>query len=124
MALSKETSDHQEIRQWAESRGAIPSEVAATHSTDEPGILRFQFPRAPKKNDQALREISWDDFFSKFDERNLTLLYQDKTASGRKSNFNKLVCADEKAPSHNSKKRSAGEAHGHSAQRADDRKKA
>ena len=83
MALSKNTKDHDEIRQWAESRGAVPSEVASTHSDGEAGILRFQFPKAKNANDGALREIPWDEFFEKFDENNLSLVYQDKTASGR-----------------------------------------
>lgn len=91
MALSKTTQDHEEIRNWAEKRGAVPAEVASTHRRDEPGILRFSFPRARGKNNDSLTEISWDDFFEKFDENNLELVYQEKTAAGRQSNFNKLI---------------------------------
>jgi hypothetical protein len=91
MALSKTTRDHDEIRRWAESHGAVPSEVASTHSGKEPGILRFQFPETAQKNDDNLQEVSWDDFFAKFDENNLELLYQEQTADGEKSNFNKLI---------------------------------
>lgn len=91
MALSKTTRDHKEIRRWAEERGAIPSEVASTHKKNEPGILRFQFPGAPGENDDNLQEISWDAFFEKFDENDLELVYQEKTADGERSNFNKLV---------------------------------
>ena len=52
-------------------------------------MLRLDFPgyTGPDK----LEEISWDEFFEKFDERDLSLLVQDKTARGQKSNFNKLV---------------------------------
>ena len=49
------------------------------------------FPKAANHNDDKLEEISWDDFFAKFDESGLALVYQDHTASGEKSNFNKLV---------------------------------
>ncbi|HEX5236791.1 MAG TPA: hypothetical protein VFW25_15835 [Silvibacterium sp.] len=91
MALSKTTKDHDEIRNWAEKRGAVPSEVSSTHTKDEPGLLRFAFPRAKRRNDDNLSEISWDDFFEKFDENNLEMVYQEKTAGGRQSNFNKLV---------------------------------
>ena len=91
MALSKTTQDHEEIRNWAEKRGAVPAEVASTHRSDEPGILRFSFPRARDKNNDKLTEVSWDDFFEKFDENNLELVYQEKTAAGRRSNFNKLI---------------------------------
>jgi hypothetical protein len=91
MALSKTTTDHDEIRKWAEARHAIPAEVASTHKGKEPGILRFEFPEAPGHKDDDLREISWEDFFKKFDESDLEFVYQDKTADGQKSNFNKFV---------------------------------
>lgn len=99
MALSKTTQDHEEIRNWAEKRGARPAEVAHTHGKDEPGILRFCFPNARDKNNDNLREISWDEFFEKFDSSDLQLVYQEKTASGQKSNFNKLVYPEEKSRS-------------------------
>lgn len=91
MPLGKTTTDHNEIRRWAEARNAIPSEVASTERAEEPGILRFQFPKAKNKNDAALKEISWDEFFEKFDRSGLALVYQEKTANGQKSNFNKLI---------------------------------
>jgi hypothetical protein len=91
MTLSRTTKDHDEIRKWAESRGAVPAEVANTERGGEPGILRFEFPKAPGHNDSKLKEISWDDFFEKFDENDLELVYQEKTAEGQRSNFNKLV---------------------------------
>lgn len=103
MALSKTTQDHEEIRKWAEKRGAVPAEVASTHRRDEPGILRFSFPRAKGKNNDKLTEISWDDFFEKFDENDLEMVYQEKTAAGRQSNFNKLI-----HPTSMSRGRSAG----------------
>lgn len=96
MALSKTTRDHDEIRRWAEERGAVPSEVASTERSDEPGILRFQFRGAPNRKDDKLKEISWDAFFEKFDENNLELLYQEETAEGQTSNFNKLIHPSEK----------------------------
>lgn len=105
MALSKTTRDHDEIRRWAEERGAIPSEVASTERGNEPGILRFQFPGAKNSNDSKLKEISWDAFFEKFDENDLELLYQEKTAEGQKSNFNKLIHPSDEE--HSSRKRSS-----------------
>lgn len=91
MSTSHTTTDHQEIRRWAEARGAQPSEVASTESRNEPGILRFHFPNAPGEKDANLKEISWEAFFEKFDENNLQLVFQDKTADGERSNFNKLT---------------------------------
>lgn len=102
MALSKTTRDHDEIRRWAEERGAIPSEVASTENADEPGILRFQFPDAPNRNDGKLKEISWEAFFEKFDENGLELLYQEETAEGAQSNFNKLIYPEHASGRHSS----------------------
>src|SRR5437868_7800683 len=86
---SKVTTDHEEIRQWAEKRGGKPAAVAATESGDDPGILRIDFPGYSGAG--SLEEISWDDWFRKFDESNLAFLYQESTAGGQASNFNKLI---------------------------------
>ena len=91
MAQAKVTTNHDEIRKWAEARGGRPAAVSSTHSRGDPGIIRIEFPGAPNANDDALEEISWNEFFEKFDEANLALLHQEKTAGGQRSNFNKLV---------------------------------
>jgi hypothetical protein len=76
------------------------------HSDNEPGILRFCFPNAVNRNDKNLQEISWEEFFEKFDENNLELVYQEKTADGGISNFNKLVFPE--SEEHSGRKRSSG----------------
>src|SRR5437868_4574311 len=91
-AKSRVLTDHDEIRQWVEERGATPATVERTGSEDDPGILRIDFPGYSGEN--SLEPISWDDFFQKFDERGLALVYQD-TTRGQKSNFNKLVSRDD-----------------------------
>ena len=91
MADTKITTDHDEIRQWAEARGGRPAAVRTTHRKDDPGIIRIEFPKAPNAKDEALEEITWEEFFEKFDEAGLALLYQEETASGQRSNFNKLI---------------------------------
>jgi phage protein D len=101
MALSKTTQDHDEIRQWAEARGAKPAEVASTEHNGETGIIRLEFPRAPHHNDSSLKEISWDEFFEKFDASGLAFTYQDVTSEGEQSNFNKLVYPED-AKTHSS----------------------
>ena len=85
MAEATITTDHDEIRKWAEARGGRPAVVRGTE------ILRLEFPNAPNADDDDLEEISWDQFFEKFDEADLALLHQEKTADGKKSNFNKLI---------------------------------
>lgn len=91
MASSKMTTDHNEIRQWAEARGGRPAAVRATHGKGGVGIIRIEFPEAPHAEDSNLEEITWEEFFEKFDEAKLALLYEDERPGGRHSNFNKLV---------------------------------
>ena len=89
---TKVTTDHGEIRRWAEARGGKPAAVQSTErGKDDVGIIRIEFPRAPHAKDDNLEEIGWDDFFRKFDEARLALLYEEETSGGQKSNFNKLV---------------------------------
>jgi len=83
------TTDHDEIRRWAEDRGAQPACVKGTGRKGDIGMLRLDFPGY--SGEDSLQPISWDDFFEKFDENGLALLYQEKTSGGQKSNFNKLV---------------------------------
>src|SRR3954469_7810523 len=85
MANSRTTTDHEEIRRWAEERGGVPSTVIATEQGGEPGILRIDFPGF--SGEGTLEEISWDDFFRKFEESNLAFLFEE----GSDSRFNKLV---------------------------------
>jgi hypothetical protein len=86
--LTKVTSDHDEIRRWAEERGGKPARVKGTGDDNDPGLLRIDFPDGPDPN---LEPISWDEWFRKFDEKQLAFLYEDKTASGEIRYFNKLV---------------------------------
>ena len=90
--MSRTTTDHDEIRRWAEARGARPSTVKRTEHEGEAGIIRLNFPGYSGEN--SLEDISWEEFFDKFEESQLALVYQEKTAGGKRSNFNKLVKRD------------------------------
>jgi hypothetical protein len=103
MALSKTTQDHDTIRKWAEARGAMPAEVASTAKGKQTGILRFAFPKAKNRNDENLEDISWEEFFEKFDQNGLELIYQEKTAGGARSNFNKLIYPEDEHASSRSR---------------------
>jgi len=83
--MSETTTDHNEIRRWAEQHGGRPAAVSATGSGSDPGILRIMFPDAPQHDDDALEEIAWDEWLSAFDDNGLALIYEPD------SNFNKLV---------------------------------
>ncbi|HKC29034.1 MAG TPA: hypothetical protein VKB75_13565 [Jatrophihabitans sp.] len=80
------TTDHDEIRKWAEERGGVPAVVEGTGSGPDDGILRIEF-----RDSQDLQEVDWDEFFRIFDERGLAFLYEDTTSDGRPSRFNKFV---------------------------------
>lgn len=86
---SKTTRDHATIRRWVEERGGWPSHVASTGGRRDAGLLRIDFPGYSGKG--SLEKISWDDFFDKFDSKNLSFLYQDRTKDGRQSRFFKFV---------------------------------
>lgn len=83
---SKITTDHEEIRRWAEERGGKPARVKGTGNGDDAGLLRIKF-----RDDEDLEEISWDEFFEEFERNSLAFVYQDKTAEGKESRFFKLV---------------------------------
>src|SRR5438270_4803103 len=91
-AAARSLTDHDEIRQWAEDRGARPSRVSGTGVAEDVGMIRLDFPGY--SGGESLEEISWDDWFEKFEESNLAHLVQDRTAGGEQSNFNKLLSRD------------------------------
>lgn len=83
------TTDHGEIRRWAEERNAVPTVVRSTHDEEGSGILRFDLPGYDPGDE--LEEVSWHEFFQIFEENELALVYQDETGSGEQSNFSKFV---------------------------------
>lgn len=90
-ASSYTTTDHDVIRTWAEQRGAHPAAVGATEGGGDAGILRLEFPDAPGGSSAALEDVDWDAFFRTFDDRGLAFVYQEQTADGETSRFNKFV---------------------------------
>lgn len=88
------TTDHDEIRRWAEARGGRPAAVRGTGGEGDPGILRIMFPGRPESDDEDLEEVSWEEWFKAFDANGLAFLYQEETADGHESRFNKLVARD------------------------------
>jgi hypothetical protein len=89
---SKTTTKHETIRHWAESREGHPATVKGTGKRGEPGVLRIDFPGY--RGASSLKEISWDDFFKKFDHEQLAFVYQERTASGKPSRFCKIINRD------------------------------
>ncbi|MGA2286037.1 MAG: hypothetical protein ABSG55_07205 [Dehalococcoidia bacterium] len=90
---TKTTTDHETIRKWAEERGGRPSSVARTAGKNDAGLLRIYFPGYGAEG--SLQEVAWDEFFRKFDEKNLAFVYQDQTRDGKESRFFKFVRRDQ-----------------------------
>ena len=89
---SKTTTNHQEIKKWVEARGGKPATVKRTGGKDDAGILRINFEGY--SGEESLEEISWEEFFDKFENKELAFLYQDKTKEGKESRFFKFVKRD------------------------------
>ena len=91
-STGKVTTSHDQIRKWTESRGGHPATVKSA-TRDTAGLLRIDFPGYRGK--ESLKEISWDDFFNKFDKEELAFLYQDRTVGGKTSRFCKFIDREE-----------------------------
>ena len=89
---STTTTDHDEIRRWAEEREGRPASVRETGNGDDPGILRIDLPGGA--GEDQLEHIDWDDWFAKFDEQGLAAILQERKADGEPSTFIKLVKRD------------------------------
>ena len=86
---SRTTTDHDEIRRWAQERGGVPAGVEGTGGDGDAGVLRIEF-----RDSDDLAEVDWDTFFATFDERELAFVYQEHTGDGGVSRFNKFVRRD------------------------------
>ncbi|HWU46191.1 MAG TPA: hypothetical protein VN133_05495 [Humibacter sp.] len=86
---SHTTTDHDEIRSWVERHDGKPVSVRGTDKGGDAGVLRIDFPGGAGSDE--LEEISWDEWFQKFDESKLAFLYQEHKSDGADSTFFKLV---------------------------------
>jgi hypothetical protein len=76
MAIFGPTTDHQQIRQWAESHGGLPAELLPYRVNHAPLELRLYFG-PDLSSDKWMRAMTWDDFFARFDLMGLTFVYDD-----------------------------------------------
>jgi len=90
MSTTKQTHDHQTIKDWAAKRNGVPAKVKGTGKDTDEGILRIHFPGKSPDRDN-FEEIDWDDFFENFEDNNLDLIYQEKKENGETSTFHKFV---------------------------------
>ena len=76
MSETRTTTDHDEIRRWAEERGGRPAAVVDPEDSKVAGGLRIDFP--DYDSGEALQEITWTEFFDRFEEENLTFIFQEE----------------------------------------------
>jgi hypothetical protein len=91
---SRTTTNLNEIKRWTEERGGKPVRVKGTENDGGgAGVLRIDFPGYSGAD--SLEEISWDEWYDTFKEKNLEFLYQDELSSGKESRFFKLINKDD-----------------------------
>lgn len=83
------TTDHDEIRRWAEAHHGTPAELRGTADRADPGVLRIDFPGATGL--EPLEPIEWSAWFRKFDDARLSFVYHDPRPDGSDVTFFKFV---------------------------------
>ena len=86
---TRAATDHEGIRRWVEERAGKPATVRGTADGDGAGVLRIDFPGGTRQ--ESLEQISWDEWFRKFEENGLAFVYQERKASAEDSTFFKLI---------------------------------
>ena len=87
---TKITTDHSVIRKWFEERGGIPvARVGKSPPVEDAGVLQVYFDNASIPDN--VQRISWEDFFTRFDQANLALLFEDGDGKNR---FFKFISQD------------------------------
>jgi alkylation response protein AidB-like acyl-CoA dehydrogenase len=81
----KQTDDQQEIRRWAEELGGRPERIDDPEAQSDAVGIRISFPGAFDKTFMPINEtqrISWDEFFRRFEEMGLSMLYDPDATGG------------------------------------------
>jgi hypothetical protein len=81
----KVTTDKKAIKEWVEERKGWPAVQIRANENGKEKILWVGFPGA--NTQKNLKEITWEEFFEKFDQEQLTFLYQDASLNGEPSQF-------------------------------------
>lgn len=91
------TREHDVIRAWAEARDAQPATGEATdsgpatvHLNDGGAGIRFNFPGAG-----AFRPISWDEWFSNFDQHECAFVFDSDASKPPLSSRYRIVNVNE-----------------------------
>jgi hypothetical protein len=92
MPISGPTTDHHEIRSWADHHKIVPVELLPHFIAHEPPVLALLIAKSVRDR-KDVRILAWDEFFARFDLLGLAFIY-DSEHSG----YNELLQRDEKSP--------------------------
>lgn len=81
--MSKTLTEHDAIKNWAESNGMKPAVVHDEEKEVDTSLLRFT-----DGEEDSLHLINWEHFFELFDANNLAVIVEEG------SKFNKFVARD------------------------------
>ncbi|HYC71958.1 MAG TPA: hypothetical protein VEB66_12170 [Opitutaceae bacterium] len=85
------TIDHRRIRRWAEDRKGRP--VAVKYAgTDPAATLRFEF--GDRRVDPDVDELTWTDFFERFEDLRLAFVHDRDGPNGARGSFHKFAPRD------------------------------
>ena len=90
---TKTTTDHDTVREWVEARDAVPAHATTTGDEGDLDIVGIDFTEL--ESDANLEDVSWDDFFEKFESAGLAFRYRDEEQHGERSYFHRFVRREE-----------------------------
>ncbi len=91
MPILGPTSNHEEIRSWADLHRAVPAELLPHIVNGEPALLRLMLA-GQIKDHHDMRVLTWEEFFLKFDSLGLAFVYDDD-ATG----YNEILQIEERS---------------------------
>jgi len=92
MSITGPTTDQGEIRRWAVTNGAVPTEILPQIVDSIPAVLHMMLPEQTRRR-ADIRIISWDEFFLKFDGLGLAFVYDDAPTG-----YNEILQVEDRSP--------------------------
>ena len=89
MAIVGPTRDHEQIKQWADSKSIMPCNLEPNRIDAEPATMCLLHKETVASTPMA-KPMPWAEFFKRFDELGLTLVYDEANA------YNELLQVEDK----------------------------
>lgn len=86
--MQRLTSDHEEIKNWAEGRGGSPAILDHPIARADKIGIRIDFPgESHEVLMSEKRPATWDEFFKVFEDQQLLFSYDDQAGGGDPSDW-------------------------------------